>query len=179
MNLHQTKSFSHNCSWTYHLLIMQMINVFSNSFHFLHSATMCLLLPWWFHMMTSSNRNFPSHWPFVRGIHLLPVNSPHNGQWREALVFSLIHAWTNGWVNNHAAGDLRRHCAHYDVTVLIESIKTTSVETVNTGILDKNKEHYLRSTDKAEKYYDKSRHIQLHMSKYKTKWWWTWNILTS
>ena len=24
----------------------------------------------------------------------------------------------NGWVNNHEAGDLRRHCAHYDVTVM-------------------------------------------------------------
>ena len=51
----------------------------------------------------------------------------------------------------------------------VESIKTTSMETVSTGVLDKNKEHYLRSKDKAEKWYDVSRHIQLHMSKYK-KW---------
>ena len=34
----------------------------------------------------------------------------------------------------------------------------------------KNKEHYLRSKDKAEKWYDVSRHIQLIMSKYKKKW---------
>ena len=27
-------------------------------------------------------------------------------------------AWINGWVNNREAGDLRRHIAHYDVTVM-------------------------------------------------------------
>ena len=43
-------------------------------------------------------------------------------------------------------------------------MKTTSMETVSTGVLDKNKEHYLRSKDKAEKSYDVLRHIQLLMS---------------
>ena len=37
------------------------------------------------------------------------------------------------------------------------------METVSTGVLDKNKQHYLRSKDKAEKWYDVSRHIQLHV----------------
>ena len=37
---------------------------------------------------------------------------------RGALVFSLICAWINGWVNNRGAGNLRRHRAHYDVTVM-------------------------------------------------------------
>ena len=27
--------------------------------------------------------------------------------------------WTNGWVNNRDAGDLRRHRAHYDVTLMV------------------------------------------------------------
>ena len=49
---------------------------------------------------------------------------------------------------------------------LMESIKTTSMETVGTGVLDKNKEHYLRSKDKAEKSSDVSGHMQLHKSKY-------------
>ena len=40
-------------------------------------------------------------------IHLSPVDSPHEGQWRGALVFSLICAWTNGWATNRDAGDLR------------------------------------------------------------------------
>ena len=70
-------------------------------------------------MMTSSNGNiFPRYWPFVRGIHRSPVNSPHKGQWRRALMLSLICAWINGWVNNRDAGDLRRHRAPYDVTVM-------------------------------------------------------------
>ena len=56
---------------------------------------------------------------FVRGIHRSPVNSPHKGQWRGALMFSLICVWINGWVNNCEAGELMRHRAHHDVTVMI------------------------------------------------------------
>ena len=63
-------------------------------------------------------KHFPCYWPFVRGIHRSPVNSPHKGQWRGALMFSLIYAWTNGWVNHRYAGDLRLHRAHNDVTVM-------------------------------------------------------------
>ena len=65
---------------------------------------------WWKH--------FPRYWPFVRGIHRAPVSSPYKGQWRGALMFPLICAWINDWVNNREAGDLRRHCAHYDVNVI-------------------------------------------------------------
>ena len=35
-----------------------------------------------------------------------PVNSPHKGQWRGALMFSLICVCINNWVNNREAGDL-------------------------------------------------------------------------
>ena len=45
-------------------------------------------------------------------------NSPHKGQWRGALIFSLICVWIKGWVNDREAGDLRRYRAHYDVTVI-------------------------------------------------------------
>ena len=34
------------------------------------------------------------------------------------LMFILICAWTNGWVNNREAGDLRRYRGHYDVIVM-------------------------------------------------------------
>ena len=47
------------------------------------------------------------------------VNSPHKGQWRWALMFSLICVWINDWVNNREVGDLRRHRGHYDVNVMI------------------------------------------------------------
>ena len=63
-------------------------------------------------------KHFPRYWPFVRGIHRSPVNSPHKGQWKGALIFSLICVWINGWVNNREAGDLRRYLAHYDVRVM-------------------------------------------------------------
>ena len=63
-------------------------------------------------------KHFPRYWPFVRGIRRSPVNSPHKGQWCGALIFSLICTWINGWVNNHEAGDLRRHPVHYDVIVM-------------------------------------------------------------
>ena len=49
-------------------------------------------------------KHFPRYWPFVRGIHRLPVNSP------------------NAWVNNDEAGDLKRHCTHYDVTVMPDHV---------------------------------------------------------
>ena len=39
-------------------------------------------------------------------------------QWRGALIFSLICIWNNSWVNNGDTGDLIRHRAHYDVTVM-------------------------------------------------------------
>ena len=59
---------------------------------------------WWRHQMESFSA--------------LLVNSPNKCQWRGTLLFSLIGAWTNGWVNNRDAGDLRHHRAHYDVTVM-------------------------------------------------------------
>ena len=71
-------------------------------------------------MMTSSNGNifhvtgnlcgeFTGHW-------WIPRTKASDA---ELLVFSLICAWINTWVNNGEAGDLRRHRAHYDITVMI------------------------------------------------------------
>ena len=70
-------------------------------------------------MMTSSNGNiFRVTVPLCGEFTGPRVNSTHKGQWRGALVFPLIRAWINGWVNNREAGDLRRLCAHYDVIVM-------------------------------------------------------------
>ena len=63
-------------------------------------------------------KHFPRNWPFVRGIHRSPVNSLDKGQWRGALMFSLICVWINDWVNNREAGNLRRCRAHYGVIVM-------------------------------------------------------------
>ena len=64
-------------------------------------------------------KHFPRYWPFVRGIHRSPVNSPHKGQWLGALMLSLMCARINSWVNNREAGDLRRYRHHYYVIVML------------------------------------------------------------
>ena len=65
-------------------------------------------------------KHFPRYWPFARRIHWSPVNSPHKGQWRGALMFSVSHAWINGWINNREAGDLRRYRTHCDVILMVK-----------------------------------------------------------
>ena len=72
----------------------------------------------WRHDDVIKWEHFPRYWPFVRGIHRSTVNSPHKGQWHGALIFSLICALINSWVNNREAGDLRRQRAHSDVSVM-------------------------------------------------------------
>ena len=77
---------------------------------------LCLLnsWPWWRHQMET----FSALLAICAGNSPAPVNFPHKGQWRGALMFALICVWINAWVNNRKAGDLRRYCAHYDVIVM-------------------------------------------------------------
>ena len=76
-------------------------------------------------------KHFPSYWLIVRRIHRLPVNSPHKGQWRGALMFSLSCAWINSWVDNSEAGDLRRQRAIYDVNVMANEERLVKIMHVN------------------------------------------------
>ena len=97
-------------------IINRLSNIFANCYTWmnkaqLHASRQC-------HDDVIKWKHFPRYWPFVRRIHRSPVNSPHKGQWRGALMFSSICVWINGWVNNREAGDLRRHRAHYDVMVM-------------------------------------------------------------
>ena len=62
-------------------------------------------------------KHFPRYRPFVRGIHRSPVNSPHKGQWRGSLVFSLMCALNKrlskqswGWWFETPPRSLWRHC---------------------------------------------------------------------
>ena len=64
---------------------------------------------WWRHQMETFSALLAICAGFNRG---------HKGQWRGALMFSLICVWIKGWVNNRDAGDLRRYRTHYDVTVM-------------------------------------------------------------
>ena len=76
-----------------------------------HHSTM---QTWWRHQMET----------FFAWLALCAGNSPvagevpsHRPVARSFDVF-LICVWTNDWVNNRYASDLRHHLAHYDVTVM-------------------------------------------------------------
>ena len=84
------------------------------------------MIPW--HVNVIKWKHFLRYWSYVWGINRSPVNSLHKGQWRGALMFSLICAWIDGWVNNCEAGDLRCHCTHYDVIVMTNKMIPDSVK---------------------------------------------------
>ena len=60
-----------------------------------------LSVTWWRHQMET----FSALLAIYAGNSPVPVNSLHKGQWCGALMFSLITAWMNGWVNTREAGD--------------------------------------------------------------------------
>ena len=71
---------------------------------------------WWHHQMET----------FFALQALCVGNSPVTGEFpsqrpvtQRALMFSLICTRTNSLVNNQDTSDLRCHCAHYDITVMI------------------------------------------------------------
>ena len=47
----------------------------------------------------------------------------------DAELGCFLCAWWNGWLNTRDAGDLRRHRAHYDVTVICKNCHRDSVTT--------------------------------------------------
>ena len=77
------------------------------------------VLAWWRHQMEA----FSTSLALCEGNPPVTGGFPHKDQWRGALMFSLICSWSNGWANNQDAGDLRRHCAHYDVTVMLAMMR--------------------------------------------------------
>ena len=57
----------------------------------------------------------PRYWTFVQGIHRSLVNSLTKASDAELWCFLWSAPWTNGWVNNREAGDLRRYHSHFDI----------------------------------------------------------------
>ena len=71
------------------------------------------------YMMTSSNGNIFRVTGLLcgefTGLRWIPRTKASDAKlW----CFFFICAWINGWVNDREAGDLRRHLAHYDITVM-------------------------------------------------------------
>ena len=71
-------------------------------------------------MMTSSNGSIPPVTSLLWGEFIshrwIPLTKASDAE------LSLIRVRTNSWVNNRDVGDLRRHHAHHDVTVMMYSI---------------------------------------------------------
>ena len=73
-------------------------------------------------------KHFPRYWPFVRGIHRSPVNSPPQRPVTRSFDVFFDQSRINGWVNNGESGDLRRHRAHYDVNVTLSPFGWTHIQ---------------------------------------------------
>ena len=90
------------------------------------------LSPWWRHQMET----FPALLTLCEGnppvTGLFPLQKPVT---RSFDVLSDRRLNKNGWANKRGAGDLRRHCAHYDINVM--SIQILS-RCVHTGLIDNN-----------------------------------------
>ena len=74
-----------------------------------------LLKTWWRHPMEI----FSASLALCEGNPPVTGEFPYRGHGRRALKFSLVCVWTNVWTNNRDPDDLRRHHAHYDVSVII------------------------------------------------------------
>ena len=80
--------------------------------------------------MTSLNGNL-----FCVTSPLWGVDFSHKGKWREALMFSLICSWRNSWASNRDVGDLKRHRAPYDVTIMEWPIPVSERRTWYAGVM--------------------------------------------
>ena len=111
-------------SWWPSFLMTLLLLWFLHSFH-IHIG--CVAQSEFLHADVTKWKHFPRYWPFVRGIHWSPVDSPHRDQWSRVLMLSVICTWTNCWANNGDAGDVRRHRTHYDDTVISPNVQYWSV----------------------------------------------------
>ena len=106
-NIFDSNDVKHTCFKIFQLCpvkqncIHDFILPFQNGYTHGFTWTWC---PWWRHQMEI----FSVLLAFCAG----------NSQITGALIFSLICAWINSWVNNHDVGGLRCHRNHYDVTVM-------------------------------------------------------------
>ena len=62
-------------------------------------------------------KHIPRHWPFVRGIHWSPTDSPHKGQWSRAFdvlfdlcLNKLLSKYSKHWLFETPSRSLWRHC---------------------------------------------------------------------
>ena len=106
------------------LLLIGCINIIAVRYFSNHNKrewltkTYTLLHFCWSHDDVIKWKHFPRYWPFVRGFtghRWIPRTKASDAKlW----CFLWSAPWINGCINNLEAGDLKRHLAHYDVTVM-------------------------------------------------------------
>ena len=100
-------------SYTCMMRLMDTIDCAAEYTHTMHTET-----SWRSHDDVMNWKHFLRYWPFVRGIHRSPMDSPSQRPvTRNFDVFFDLRP-KRGCASNRDAGDLRRHRAHYDVTVM-------------------------------------------------------------
>ena len=106
-----------------HMYIWNPLLENDHAFHNLRSVTE-MHHGWDEYMMTSSNGNIfrvtGPLWGESTGHWWIPLTKANDAE----LWCSFICAWTHGQANNRDAGDLRRHGAHNDVTVMTRVLET-------------------------------------------------------
>ena len=85
--------FIFNCTFENKQKYNLKLQTFSSVFHGKMLVTISLA-KWCLYDDVIKWKHFPCYWPSVRVIHRSPVNSPHKGQGRGSLMFSLISVWT-------------------------------------------------------------------------------------
>ena len=112
---------------------------------------------WWRHQ-TETLSEFLA---LCEGNHRSSVNSPHKGQRRRALMFSLTSAWTTVQQTIETPDNLSLHCAHYDITVMIHQaictqfahrcvllyLITSRVHPYHSGLLHRNRDNHLQDVN--------------------------------
>ena len=76
---------------------------------------LCMLMSWWRHQMET----FSALLVICAGNSAVHGEFPAQRPVTRSFDVPLICARIYGWVNNHEAGDLRRHHSHYDVIVMV------------------------------------------------------------
>ena len=92
-----------------------MTTQFTDSYTYMHH-------PASISMMTSSNGNISALLDICAGNSPVPGEFPAQRPVTRSFDAYFRCAWIKCWVNNREAGNLRCHCAHYDVTVMLYNV---------------------------------------------------------
>ena len=138
------------------------------------------LFRWWleqicFHDDVIKWKYFSRYWPFVRGIHRSPVDSPHKAHCGGALVLSLICAWTNGWANNRdAVFETSSLWRHWNIiTAQIRELLYIGVIITSGTARDMNKMVDILWTA----FWNTISSVKIVVFRFQCYWWW-FNIIT-